>query len=403
MIVRQLFVRVLVGATMAFALSGCFEEKAAQKAPPAPKVQIGAQTLQPQTVVLTSELPGRTSANVVAEVRPRVDGIVRRRNFQEGATVKAGDILYELEPAPFEASYRNAEATLRRTKGVVPTAQARFDRIKQLSERNVVSQQSLDDARTALIQAQSDVAGATAVLENARINLEYTKIRAPIDGRIDASSVTEGALLTAQQSTSLVTIRQVEFINVDVVQSSTNLLRLNKALAAQQVKRNGDEVSVALLLEDGSRYAHAGKMQFQASAVSASAGTVTLRAIFPNPDKVLMPGMYVRAIIEDGVVENSFLIPQRAVSRNARGEAVAKFVNANNIIQERVVGIDRSIGNNWLVTSGVAAGDRVVIEGGQKVRNGQEVAVNPVRVNDGTGEVQAVASAAPSAPSVTAN
>lgn len=403
MIVRQLFVRVLVGAAMAFTLSGCFEEKTAQKPPPAPKVQIGAQTLQPQTVVLTSELPGRTSANVVAEVRPRVDGIVRRRNFQEGATVKAGDILYELEPAPFEAAYRNAEATLRRAKGAVPTAQARFDRIKQLSERNVVSQQSLDDARTALIQAQSDVAGATAVLETARINLEYTKIRAPIDGRIDASSVTEGALLTAQQATSLVTIRQVDYINVDVVQSSTNLLRLNKALAAEQLKRNGDEVSVSLLLEDGSRYAHAGKMQFQASAVSASAGTVTLRAIFPNPDKILMPGMYVRAILEDGVVENSFLIPQRAVSRNARGEAVAKFVNASNIVQERVIGVDRPVGNNWLVTSGVAAGDRVVIEGGQKVRNGQEVAVNPVRVNDGTGEVQAASAATPGDTRVIAN
>jgi membrane fusion protein (multidrug efflux system) len=402
-----LLLRLSIGLAAAAALSGCSEEKSTQARAPAPKVQVRAQILAPQTVTLTSELPGRTSANVVAEVRPRVGGIVRSRNFQEGSSVKAGDILYELDSAPFEATYRNAEAALRRARGVVPTAQARFDRIRLLQERNVVSQQSLDDARTALVQAQADVAATTAALETARINLDYTKVRAPIDGRADASSVTEGALLTASQTAPLVTIRQVDQITVDLVQSSGNLLRLNKAMAAQQIKRNGDEASVELLLEDGSRYSQPGKMQFLASNVSASAGTVTMRAIFANPHNVLMPGMYVRAIVEDGYVENSFLIPQRAVTRNVKGEAVAKFVNAKDVIEERVISVDRNIGNSWLVVGGVAAGDRVVVEGGQKVRGGQEVAVSAVQVDDKTGEIRvdvaAETNGKPGAPSVIAN
>jgi len=376
---------------MMASLAGCNDEQAAGARPAPAKVQIGAQTLRPQTVTLTAELPGRTSAHMVSEVRPRVGGIVRSRNFEEGSDVKAGDILYELDPAPFEAAYRNAEAALQRANGAIPNADARLERYTNLATRNAVSQQDLDEAKAAMLQAEADVAAATAALETARINLEYTKIRAPIDGRIDASSVTPGALVTADQAAALATIRQLAIINVDVVQSSANLLRLKKAVAANRVRTNGDYVSVELLMEDGSRYAHPGKMQFSESSVSTSAGTVSIRAIFPNPDGLLLPGMYVRAIVEEGFRENSFLVPQRAVSRNPRGEAVAKFVNADSKIEERVLSVDRNIGNNWLVNDGVENGDRLVVDGLQRAQTGQNVEVTAVRIDDTTGEVIAVA------------
>jgi membrane fusion protein (multidrug efflux system) len=389
MIVRHLFLRLLTGATMAIALSGCSEGEAVEARPALPKPEIGAQTLRPQTVTLTAELPGRTSAHLVSEVRPRVGGIVRSMNFEEGSDVKAGDVLYELDSAPFEAAYRNAEAALQRADGAIPGAQSRLDRYRNLTARNAVSQQDLDNAQTALLQAQADVAAATAALETARINLEYTKIRAPIDGRIDASSVTPGALVTADQAAPLATIRQLDLINVDVVQSSSSLLRLRREIAAGRIRTNGDFVSVELLLEDGSRYPYPGKLKFSESTVSPTTGTLTIRAIFPNNDGLLMPGMYVRAIVEEGFQDNSFLLPQRAVSRNPRGEAVAKFVGADNRIEERVLVVERNLGNNWLVDEGVANGDRLVIDGLQRAQNGQEVVVTAVRLDEQTGEVVA--------------
>lgn len=391
MIVRRISLRFAAGVAMMASLAGCNDEQAAGARPAPAKVQIGAQTLRPQTVTLTAELPGRTSAHMVSEVRPRVGGIVRTRNFEEGSDVKAGDILYELDPAPFEAAYRNAEAALQRANGAIPNAKARLARYTNLATRNAVSQQDLDEANATVLQAEADVAAATAALETARINLEYTKIRAPIDGRIDASSVTPGALVTADQAAALATIRQLAIINVDVVQSSANLLRLKKAVAANRVRTNGDYVSVELLMEDGSRYSYPGKMQFSESSVSSTAGTVSIRAVFPNPDGLLLPGMYVRAIVEEGFRENSFLVPQRAVSRNPRGEAVAKFVNADSKIEERVLAVDRNIGNNWLVNDGVENGDRLVVDGLQRAQTGQNVEVTAVRIDDTTGEVVAAA------------
>lgn len=391
MIVWRLFLRLATSAVVTASLASCNDEQVAQTRPTPAKAEIGAQTLQSQTVTLTAELPGRTSAHVVSEVRPRVGGIVRSRNFEEGSDVKAGDVLYELESAPFEAAYRNAEAALQRANGAVPSAEARLARYRNLTTRNAVSQQDLDEAQATLLQAQADVAAASAALETARINLEYTEIRAPIDGRIDASSVTPGALVTADQASPLATIRQLGLINVDVVQSSANVLRLRKALAADTVKTNGGSVTVELLLEDGSRYPHPGRLQFSESAVSASVGTVSIRAIFPNEEGLLMPGMYVRAIVEEGFRENSFLLPQRGVSRNARGEAVAKFVNAESKIEERVLAVDRAVGNNWLVDGGVANGDRLVVDGLQRAQTGQEVEVTAVRVDDATGAVVAAA------------
>lgn len=389
MIVRRISLRFAVGLVMVASLASCNDEQAAGARPAPAKVQIGAQTLRPQTVTLTAELPGRTSAHMISEVRPRVGGIVRTRNFEEGSDVKAGDILYELDPAPFEAAYRNAEAALQRANGAIPNAKARLDRYTSLTSRNAVSQQDLDGAQATMLQAEADVAAASAALETARINLEYTKIRAPIDGRIDASSVTPGALVTADQAAALATIRQLAIINVDVVQSSANLLRLKKAVADHEIKTNGEYVTVELLMEDGSRYPHPGRLQFSESSVSTTAGTVSIRAIFPNPERLLMPGMYVRAIVEEGFRENSFLLPQRAVSRNPRGEAVAKFVNAESKIEERALAVDRNIGNNWLVNEGVENGDRLVVDGLQRVQTGQDVEVTAVRIDDRTGEVVA--------------
>jgi membrane fusion protein (multidrug efflux system) len=276
----------------------------------------------------------------------------------------------------------------------VPSARARLDRYTGLAAQNAVSRQDFDDAQTTLVQAEADVAAAAAALETARINLEYTKIRAPIDGRIDASSVTPGALVTADQTSALATIRQLDLINVDVVQSSSNTLRLRKAIANGQLVPNGEFVTVELLLEDGSRYPYPGKLQFSASSVSASAGTVSTRAVFPNPERLLMPGMYVRALVEEGEVQNSFLVPQRAVTRNARGQATAKFVTADSKIEERVLPVDRSVGNNWLVSAGVASGDRVVVDGLQRAQTGQEVEVSAVSVDENTGEIKAAADVA---------
>jgi membrane fusion protein (multidrug efflux system) len=372
-------------------LTGCNDDPTAQQRQAPAAAEVGAQTLNSQTVTLTAELPGRTSAHLVSEVRPRVSGIIQSRNFVEGSNVQAGDVLYQLDPAPFQAAYRNAEAALQRANGAVPGARASFERNQSLNSRNIVSRRDLDEAETTLLQAEADVVAATSALETARINLEYTKITAPIDGRIDASSVTPGALVTADQTAPMATIQQLDVINVDVVQSSTNFLRLKKQLSTQQIRSNGEYVTVELMLEDGSRYANPGKLQFSESSVSRTAGTVTLRASFPNPDNILMPGMYVRALVEEGFTENSFLLPQRAVSRNPRGEATAKFVNADNRVEERVLAVERGIGNTWLVRRGVDEGDRIVVDGLQRAQTGQQVEVTSVTINANTGEVTAAA------------
>jgi len=270
----------------------------------------------------------------------------------------------------------------------VPSAQAKLDRYKGLSAQNAVSKQDFDDAQSTLVQAQADVASAKAALETARINLDYTKMRAPISGRVDASTVTVGALVTADQTTALTTIRQLDPINVDVTQSSTNLLEFRRAVADGRLKTSGDNVSVHLTLEDGSQYKETGKLEFAESSVAETVGTITVRAVFPNPDRILLPGMYVRATIQEGIAENSFLVPQRAVTRNTKGEPIAFFVSADGKIQQRVLTVQRSIGNSWLVGKGVEEGDRVVVEGIQRVRDGQDVNVALVTVDDASGNLE---------------
>jgi membrane fusion protein (multidrug efflux system) len=389
-----LLILVLWGA---FGLQGCNAEVAAQQQAKGQAPEVSVQKLQQRAVTLKRELPGRTNAHLISEVRPRVTGTIRERVFEEGGFVKAGDVLYQLDPTPFEAAYRNAQAALQRAESAVPSARARFDRYQRLSVNDAVSQQELDEARTQLLQSEADVAAATAALETARIELGYTTIVAPIDGRVDASTVTQGALVTQDQATPLTVIRRHDIINVDLVRSSASLLALNRARSSNDIRSNGEFVPVELKLEDGARYPHPGKLQFSGSAVSQSTGMVSLRAVFPNPEGILMPGMYVRALVEEGFVENGFLVPQRAVSRNPRGQATARFVTDGMKIEERILSVDRTVGNNWLVTDGVAEGDRVVVEGFQRAAVGQQVRIKAVVVEDDTGEVRNV-SDAPASP-----
>jgi len=356
--------------------------------PPAMKPEVSVVTLHPQSVAITGELPGRTTASLTAEVRPQVNGIIQARLFREGGLVKAGDALYQLDPASYQASYDSAVAALQKAEAAVPNAQAKVDRYEGLIKQNAVSKQDLDDANATLAQANADVAAAKAAVETARINLDYTKIVAPISGWIDKSSLTPGALVTASQTTVLTTIRTLDPINVDVTESSTNLLNWRQAVSEGRIKLHGPDVSVKLKLENGAIYSHTGKLAFAEANVSTTTGTFTVRAEFPNPDRLLLPGMYVRAIVEQGVAENSFLAPQRAVTRDAKGEATALFVTQEGKVEQRVLSIDRSVGANWLVSSGVQDGDRIIVEGTLLVRPGQEVTAVEVTIDDTTGEVR---------------
>jgi len=383
---------------LTLALASCNEQAPQQqKAAADAKPQVSAVTLRPQSVTITAEVPGRTAASLIAEVRPQVGGIIRARNFKEGSEVNAGDVLYEIEPSPYQAAFDSSVATLQKAEGAVPSAQAKVDRYQGLTSQAAVSKQDLDDARSTLAQALADVASARAALETARINLGYTKIRAPIGGRIDASAVTVGALVTAEQTTALATINQLDPINIDVTQSSTNLLALRKSIADGRIKTTGDNVSVNVKLEDGSKYDKPGKFEFLESSVSQTLGTVTARATFPNPDRLLLPGMYVRATIEEGVAPNSFLVPQRAVTRDTKGDPTAMFVSTDGKVQRRTLSVQRSIGNSWLVAGGIDDGDRVIVEGIQRVRDGQDVKVDDVTLDDATGEIKQ-ADAAEAAP-----
>ncbi|MBX4898720.1 efflux RND transporter periplasmic adaptor subunit [Rhizobium bangladeshense] len=369
-------------------LAGCNDAaEGRQNSAARPRATVTVQSLHPETVTLTAELPGRTGAHLVSQVRPRVSGIVLTRTFVEGGQVKAGDVLYELDPEPFEASLRNAQAMLRRAESAVPSARARFERYRGLSENNAVSRQELDEAQSQMLQAEAEVAAATAAVETARIALAYTKVRAPIDGRIDSSNVTTGALVTENQEAPLTTIYQLNVMNVDLVRSSASNLLQARALADDGLQSGGVDVTVTLLLEDGTRYPHSGRLLFRNATVSPSTGTVSFRATFPNPDGLLMPGMYVRAVVTEGYVEKGFLLPQRAVSRNAQGAATAKFVTAAMTVEERVLPAAHPVGNSWLVTSGIEDGARLIIEGGQRVTAGQEVDVATVTVDPLTGAV----------------
>uniref|UniRef100_A0A9E8A1S1 Efflux RND transporter periplasmic adaptor subunit n=1 Tax=Bosea sp. NBC_00436 TaxID=2969620 RepID=A0A9E8A1S1_9HYPH len=371
---------------LAAALAGCNSEKAAP--PPQPQLQVSVVSLHPQPVAITAELPGRVSANLIAEIRPQVSGIIKSRLFREGSEVKAGDVLYEIDPAPYQAALDSAVAAQRKAEAAAVNAQVRADRYRELLLRNAGSKQDADDAAATLNQAQADVAAAKASVETAKINLAYTKVTAPIDGRIDKSALTQGALVTANQAAILTTIRKLDPINVDVTQSSTNLLKFRNDVASGRLKFTGPNVAVKLKLDTGDAYPQSGKLEFAEANIDETTGTFSVRAEFPNPERLLLPGMFVRAVIQEGIAENNFLLPQRAVGRNTKGEATAKFVSADGKVEERVLVTRRNIGNNWLVDSGVKDGERVIVEGGQLVRPGQTVTVNEVSVDEATGELK---------------
>ena len=384
--VRPMF---LAGAAvLGIALAACNSEKAAAP-PPQPQAQVSVVVLRSKPVAISAELPGRVAASLVAEVRPQVGGLVKSRLFREGSEVKAGDLLYEIDPATYQAALDSAVAALAKAEASVPNAQAKVDRYRDLIRQNAISKQDNDDAVAALAQAQADVAAARASLDTARINLGFTRVTAPIGGRVDRSTLTPGALVTANQTTALTTIRQLDPINVDVIQSSTNLLKFRSAVAEGRLRLSGPNVAVKLKLDTGAEYAQTGKLEFAEANVDETTGTFTVRAEFPNPDRLLLPGMFVRAVIQEGVAENSFLVPQRAVGRNTKGEATAKFVGADGKVEERVLAASRNVGNNWLVEQGVKDGDRVIVEGAQLVRAGQTVTGNEVTIDEASGELKA--------------
>ncbi|HPI91696.1 MAG TPA: efflux RND transporter periplasmic adaptor subunit [Deltaproteobacteria bacterium] len=347
-----------------------------QQAPPPPEV--GTITVREQEAVLTTELPGRTSAYRVAEVRPQVSGIVQKRLFEEGSDVRAGAVLYQIDPAPFQAAFESAGASLTRAEANIPAIRSRAERYRALLAERAVSQQDFDDVDSAFRQAEAEVRYWKAAVESARINLEYTRVTAPISGRTGRSNVTEGALVTASQPTPLVTIQQLDPIYVDAPQSTAELLRLKKRIESGSLEQNGTgQKKVRLILEDGSEYPLEGTFQFQDVTVERTTGSVTLRAVFPNPDGILLPGMFVRGVVQEGVNKQAILIPQHAVSRDPKGNPLALLVDPDGKVQERQISIDRAVGNQWLVTSGLAPGEKVIVEGMQKVRSGSPAKAVP--------------------------
>jgi membrane fusion protein (multidrug efflux system) len=355
--------------------SGCGSQQAAPQ-PGIPEVAI--VTVNPERVVLTTELPGRTSAYFVAEIRPQVNGIVQERLFNEGSDVKAGSVLYRIDPAPYQAAYDNAAAALARSEANLPPIRLKAERYKELIAVKAISQQDFDNAVAALKQAEADIDYSKAAVESARINLAYTRITAPIPGRIGKSNVTVGALATAYQGSPFATIQQLDPIYVDAPQSSANLLQLKRSIAAGRIKGTGpDQARVKLLLEDGTPYPQEGTLKFSEVTVDPSTGSFILRMVFPNPKYTLLPGMYVRAVVQEGVVDRAILVQQQGVSRDPKGNPLALIVDADGKVQQRMITVARAIGDRWLVSEGLNPGDRVIVEGSQRIRPGSSVKVVP--------------------------
>jgi len=340
--------------------------------------EVSVITIKTQKVVLTSELPARTSAYLVAEVRPQVNGIIQKCLFTEGSNVHAGEILYQIDPAPYRAAYESAVAALARSESNLPPARLRAERYQKLLADKAVSQQEYDDAAASVKQIEADIQCAKAAVETARINLDYTEVKSPITGRAGKSNVTVGALATAYQGIAFTTIQQIDPIYVDASQSTAELLQLRRDLSTGRLK-NGrvSQTRVKLILEDGTPYALTGTLKFSDITVDRNTGSITLRMVFPNPKGILLPGMYVRAIVERGIVEQGILVPQQAVSRDAKGIPSVMVVNNENKVEQRILVAEQTVGNNWLVSSGLKAGDLVIVEGLLKVRPGSPVKTVP--------------------------
>jgi len=391
-----LLMSVVIIVAVGLTLGGRLKKKPTGPPPMIPEVAV--MTVQPKEVVITTELPGRTSAYQIAEVRPQVSGIIQKRLFTEGAEVKAGQPLFQIDPALYQAALDNAEAALARSEAQLPAIQLRASRFKDLLEQNAVSQQDYDDAAAALKQVQADIQFGKASVETARINLQYTTITAPISGRIGKSNVTEGALVTAYQPLALATIQQIDPIYVDVTQSTADILRLRQQMEKGQIGQNGKNRQVRLLLDDGTEYPLKGTLQFRDITVDPSTGSVTLRMTFPNPKGILLPGMFVRAIVQEGINKKAILVPQQAVMRDPQGNFIVFLVDDKGIVQPRPITVDRAIGSDWLVSSGLAPGERVIVEGIVKVKPGMHVktvpfesgATTPEKMNNVAGSVRQV-------------
>lgn len=331
--------------------------------------------LEPRREVYTTALAGRIASFQVAEVRPQVGGILQQRLFTEGADVKAGQALYQIDPATYEAALDSAQAALMKAEANVTPARLKAERFRELLAIKAVSKQEYDDAQAAFKQAEADVAVNRAAVKTARINLEYTKVRSPISGRIGKSAFTPGALVTANQAQALTSVRQLDPVYVDITQSSQDLLRLRAQFTNGELRSAAEEAPVRLKLENGAMYPHEGRLQFTDVSVDESTGMVFLRALFPNPEHILLPGMYVRAVIAEGVDENALLVPQRALRRDPKGQASVLLVDGGGKVDVRLVDVGRTVGDSWQVLSGLKPGDRVIVEGGQNVRPGMSVKI----------------------------
>lgn len=364
-------IRFLSATGLLFAgglLAGCGKKNAA--AGPAMMMgtpEVSVITIEPRRIELTTELSGRVAASLTAEVRPQVSGILQKRLFNEGADVKEGDLLYQIDPAVYQAAFDGAKAALAKAEANLAPVKLKAERYEELKKSEAVSVQDYDEAVAALKLTEAEIESAKAALESARINLAYTKVTAPISGRIGRSAVTNGALVTANQAAPLATIVKLDPVYVDVTQSSTDMLRLRKALESGQLS-GAKQADVTLTLDDQSVYPETGTLKFSEAFVEEATGTVTLRTQFPNPKLILLPGMFVRARLVDGVRENAILVPQRGVSRNPAGDATVMAVNEKNLVEMKIIKADRTVGNEWLVSEGLKPGDKVILEGLQTVQ-----------------------------------
>jgi len=370
---------LLLGAPL---LAACDDKvQAAQPAPPPPPVSV--IRVQPAAVTLHTVLPGRTAAFQVAEIRPQVSGLLQERLFREGESVAAGQPLFQIDPAPYRAALASAQANQARAEATLQNARATTSRYRPLVGQNAVSRMEYDKSVAAQAQAEAEVAAAKAAVQAAQIDLERTRITSPIAGRTSRTNLTVGALVTANQTMALLTVTQLDPILVDVTQPAETMLSLRRDIEAGRLHRDPNgEVEVRLAFGDGTEYPHPGRLQFAEATVDSDTGSVTMRAVFPNPDGMLMPGMFVRARLETGVAQNALLVPQQAVTRNARGEATALVVDDEGTVRQRVLETAQAIGSNWFVTSGLAAGERVVVQGMQRVRDGVKPEVREISAEE---------------------
>ncbi|MCL1825771.1 MAG: efflux RND transporter periplasmic adaptor subunit [Betaproteobacteria bacterium] len=363
--------------------------------PPAPAVSVIVTSTE--SAPLVSELPGRTTPFMVAELRPQVTGIIQKRLFTEGSTVTAGQTLYQIDPSTYQAAYDSAAANKARAEANLYNARLKAERYAELVGIEAVSKQANDDAAAALKQAEADVAAARAALDKARIDLDFTRVKSPIPGRIGRSSVTPGALVTANQPAALATVQQLDPIYVDLTQSSAELQRMRRDVASGKISHTGEDIPVQLILEDGGLYEESGKLAFSEVSVDPGTGSVTLRASFPNPNGTLLPGMYVRARLVQGQTEQAIMLPHAALSHDQRGTSIVMVVNAESVVEARPVQTRGIQGDKWVVIDGLAVGEKVIVEGLQKARPGQPVQAQAVGGSQDAAPAKSVAASAPGA------